>query len=56
MLKCISQDQADYVISEIHEDVCGNPLGARKMVAKVLKAGTTSRLCRVTAQNLFENA
>jgi len=41
---------------EIHEGVCGNPLEARKMAAKVLKAGTTSRSCRATAQNLFENA
>ena len=39
LLKCITSEQAEYVLTEIHEGVCGNHLGARTMTAKVLRAG-----------------
>jgi len=38
LLKCISHDQADYVMREIHEGVCGTHSGERTIVARILKA------------------
>jgi len=38
LLKCISPDQAEYVMREIHDGVCDTHLGMRTMVAKVLRA------------------
>ncbi|XP_027342956.1 uncharacterized protein LOC113855511 [Abrus precatorius] len=39
MLKCLDDDQASYVIREIHEGICGTYSGERTMAAKVLRAG-----------------
>jgi len=39
LLKCISRDQVDYVMPEIHKVVCGTHLGVRIMAAKVLRTG-----------------
>nr|KYP34029.1 Pro-Pol polyprotein [Cajanus cajan] len=39
LLKCIDQQQADYVLREIHEGICGSHSGARTLTAKVLRAG-----------------
>ncbi|XP_020202196.1 uncharacterized protein LOC109787995 [Cajanus cajan] len=39
LLKCIDQQQADYVIREIHEGICGSNSGGRTLAAKVLRAG-----------------
>ena len=39
LLKCITEDQVEYVLKEIHEGICDSHSGARTMVAKVLRAG-----------------
>ncbi|XP_027362569.1 uncharacterized protein LOC113870170 [Abrus precatorius] len=39
MLKCLDDDQANYVIREIHESICGTHSDGRTMAAKVLSAG-----------------
>ncbi|XP_020237881.1 uncharacterized protein LOC109817097 [Cajanus cajan] len=39
LLKCIDTHQADYVLREIHEGICGSRSGGRTMAAKVLRAG-----------------
>jgi len=39
LLKCITNKQVKYVLTEIHEGVCGNHSGARTMTSKVLKEG-----------------
>jgi len=39
LLKCITPEQATYVIWEIHEGVCVTHSGARTMAAKILRAG-----------------
>ncbi|XP_027338057.1 uncharacterized protein LOC113851996 [Abrus precatorius] len=39
MLKCLDNDQANYVMREIHEGICGTHSGRRTMAAKVLRAG-----------------
>ena len=37
LLKCITEEQAEYVLKEIHEGVCGNHSKAQTMAAKVLR-------------------
>ena len=37
ILKCIAGKDADYVLREVHEGVCGNHFGARKLAGKVLR-------------------
>ena len=37
ILKCIAKEDADYVLREVHEGVCGNHIGARALAGKVLR-------------------
>ena len=39
ILKCIAGGDADYVLREVYEGVCGNHTGARALVGKVLRQG-----------------
>ncbi|XP_027348001.1 uncharacterized protein LOC113859419 [Abrus precatorius] len=39
MLKCLNDNQANYVMREIHEGICGTHSGGRTMAAKILRAG-----------------
>ena len=39
ILKCITGKDADYVLREVHEGVCGNHIGARALAGKVLRQG-----------------
>ena len=39
ILKCIAGEDTDYVLREVHEGVCGNHIGARALVGKVLRQG-----------------
>ena len=39
ILKCIIGEDADYVLREVHEGVCGNHIGARALAGKVLRQG-----------------
>uniref|UniRef100_A0A2N9J520 Uncharacterized protein n=1 Tax=Fagus sylvatica TaxID=28930 RepID=A0A2N9J520_FAGSY len=38
-LRCLSPEEANYVIREVHEGVCGNHSGARSLVHKLTRAG-----------------
>uniref|UniRef100_A0A2N9FH63 Uncharacterized protein n=1 Tax=Fagus sylvatica TaxID=28930 RepID=A0A2N9FH63_FAGSY len=38
-LRCLAPDEANYVLREIHEGVCGNHSGARALQRKVVRAG-----------------
>ena len=38
-LRCLALDEANYVLREVHEGACGNHLGARTLVHKVIHAG-----------------
>ena len=38
-LKCLGNEEADYVMREVHEGICGNHLGSRSLVHKLIKAG-----------------
>ena len=39
ILKCIAGKDADYVLREVHEGMCGNHIGARTLAGKVLRQG-----------------
>ena len=39
ILKCIAGKDADYVLREVHEGVCGNHIGAGALAGKVLRQG-----------------
>ena len=38
-LRCLVPEEAKYVIREVHEGICGNHLGARSLVHKLIRAG-----------------
>ena len=38
-LRCLSPDEENYVLREIHEGACGNHSGARSLIHKVVRAG-----------------
>ena len=38
-LRCLSDNEADYVMREVHEGICGNHSGARSLVHKLIRAG-----------------
>ena len=38
-LRCLAPDEANYVLREVHEGVCGNHSGARSLVHKVVRVG-----------------
>ena len=35
-LRCLNHDEADYVMREVHEGICGNHFGARSLVHKLI--------------------
>lgn len=39
LLKCLSKTEADYVMNELHNRVCGNHSGGRNMASRILRAG-----------------
>ena len=39
VLKCIAREDANYVLREVHEGVCGNHIEARTLAEKVLRQG-----------------
>ncbi|XP_068475223.1 uncharacterized protein [Phaseolus vulgaris] len=39
LLKCLGPEQVTYVMTELHEGICGTHSGARTMSAKILRAG-----------------
>ena len=38
-LRCLAPDEANYVLTEVHEGACENHSGARSLVHKVVRAG-----------------
>ena len=41
-LRCLDEDDADYVLREVHEGVCKNHSGARSLAHKALRQGYTT--------------
>ena len=38
-LRCLGNEEADYVMREVHEGICRNHLGSRSLVQKLVRAG-----------------
>ena len=38
-LKCVNEDEAKYILEEIHEGVCGDYVDPRSLVSKVIRIG-----------------
>ena len=38
-LQCLDEDDADYILMEVHEGVCGNHSGVRSLAHKALRDG-----------------
>ena len=39
ILKCVGKEDANYILKEVHEGICGNHIGARTLVGKTLRQG-----------------
>ena len=39
LLKCIGEEDANYVLREVHEGICGNHIGAQALAGKTLRQG-----------------
>ncbi|XP_050248853.1 uncharacterized protein LOC126696109 [Quercus robur] len=38
-LRCVSEEEAKYVLEEIHEGICGDHAGPRSLISKVIRTG-----------------
>ena len=38
-LKCLGPEEAEYIMREVHEGICGNHSGAQSLVHKLIRAG-----------------
>ena len=38
-LRCLGNEEADYVMRKVHEGICGNHSGSRSLVHKLVRAG-----------------
>ena len=39
ILKCVGREDANYILREVHEGICGNHIGARALASKALRQG-----------------
>ena len=39
ILKCVGKEDANYILREVHEGICGNHIGARTLARKTLRQG-----------------
>ncbi|PNX59783.1 hypothetical protein L195_g059859, partial [Trifolium pratense] len=38
LLLCVSEQEAKGILEEVHEEACGNHIGARALAGKILRA------------------
>ena len=38
-LRCVEEDVAKYILEEVHEGICGDHIGSRSLVSKIIKTG-----------------
>ena len=51
-LKCVNEDEAKYILEEIHEGICGDHPGPRSLVSKVIRTGYSWPTMQVDAVEL----
>ena len=37
--RCVAEEEARYVLEEVHRGVCGDHMGAKSLVRKIMRAG-----------------
>jgi hypothetical protein len=55
LLKCISPEEGNYVLQEIHEGVCGSHSGARVLAHKAVRAGFYWPNMSMDSTKIFRN-
>ena len=55
LLKCLDDEEADYVLREIHKGICGNHSGARTLAVKVLRQGYFWPIMHQDAKGMVKN-
>ena len=38
-LRCVEEEKAKYIIEKVHKGICGDHMGARSLVGKILRVG-----------------
>ena len=38
-LRCMEEEKANYVLEEVHRGVCGDHMGAKSLIQKIMRAG-----------------
>lgn len=38
-LKCVEEDEAKYIMEEVHEGICGDHMGPRSLASKIVRTG-----------------
>ena len=53
-LKCVDEEEAKYILEEIHERVCGDHTSPRSLVSKVVRIGYFWPIMQVDARELVK--
>ena len=53
-LKCVDEEEAKYILEEIHEKVCEDHAGPRSLVRKVIRIGYFWPTMQVEARELVK--
>ena len=53
-LKCVDDDEAKYILEEIHEGICGGHVGPRSLVSKAIRTGYVWLTMQVDALELVK--
>ena len=53
-LKCVDEEEAKYILEEIHEGVCEDHVGPRSLVSKVIKIGYFWPIMQVDVRELVK--
>ena len=53
-LKCVDEEEVKYILKEIHKGVCGDHVGLRSLVSKIIKTGYFWPIMQVDAKELVK--
>ena len=53
-LKCVDEEEAKYILKEIHEGVCGDHVSPRSLVSKVIRTGYFWPIMQVDVRELVK--
>ena len=53
-LKCVDEEEAKYILEEIHKKICGDHVSPRSLVSKVIRTGYFWPTMQVDAMELIK--